>query len=101
MVEMVSKKQMSNLMVLVVTMVLMTNHFVNCEIMNIGDDGSDDHHYHDRDDGNNVTESHDLTKMEVGGANGSYYVQSEIQNCLRDCANAVFFLDDDYIPQAP
>ncbi|KAF3447915.1 hypothetical protein FNV43_RR08622 [Rhamnella rubrinervis] len=59
MAEMMTKKHVSNLMFLVVTMVLMINQFINCEITNIGDIGSDDH-YHDHDDDNNATESHDL-----------------------------------------
>ncbi|KAF3447918.1 hypothetical protein FNV43_RR08625 [Rhamnella rubrinervis] len=113
MAEMTRKKQVSNLMVLVVIMVLMANHFVNSEIMNIGDVGSDHHHhYHDHDGGNSVTESDDLTlhhhhndgnrKMEVGGVNGSHYVQQIIpckgsfclvgQDCNDGCFCFPFFL---------
>ena len=71
--EMVSKKQVSNLVVLVVAMVLMANYFVSCENTNIGDVGSDHHHDH-HNDGNTVKETHDLAphhngnrKMEAGG----------------------------------
>ena len=71
--EMVSKKQVSNLVVLVVAMVLMANYFVSCENTNIEDVESNHHDHHF--DGNNVKESHDLVYhhhnghkiMEVGG----------------------------------
>ncbi|KAF3457356.1 hypothetical protein FNV43_RR02013 [Rhamnella rubrinervis] len=89
----INKKQVSHLVVLVVAMVLMANCYVSCESMNIGDVGSDQHHYHDHDDGINVTESHGLTphyhhhndgnrKMEVGGVIGSNSVSDpEVRGC--------------------
>ncbi|KAF3432516.1 hypothetical protein FNV43_RR27256 [Rhamnella rubrinervis] len=60
--EMMSKKGVSNLVVLVVAIILMANYFVSCEKTNIGDIGSGHYHYHDYDnDGNNAKDSHDLT----------------------------------------
>ncbi|KAF3432517.1 hypothetical protein FNV43_RR27257 [Rhamnella rubrinervis] len=58
--EMMTKKWVSNLVVLVVAMILMANYFVSCGKTNIGDVGSDDYHHDYHNDGNNVKESHDL-----------------------------------------
>ncbi|KAF3430989.1 hypothetical protein FNV43_RR25719 [Rhamnella rubrinervis] len=72
---MMSKKQISNLVVLVVAIILMFNYFVSCENTNIGDFGSDhDRRHHN--DGIDIKEGHDLAppprdngcrKMEAGG----------------------------------
>ncbi|KAF3430986.1 hypothetical protein FNV43_RR25716 [Rhamnella rubrinervis] len=74
-VEMMSKKQISNLVALAVAIILMSDYFVSCENTNIGDFGSDHHRRH-HNDGMNVKEGHDLApahhhngsrKMEAGG----------------------------------
>ena len=87
MAQMMSKKQVSNLVVLVVAMVLMANYFVSCENTNIGDVESD-HHI----DGNNTKASHDLAhhhhtgqKMKVDGVPGGYCPGNLCSVIEQDC----------------
>ncbi|KAF3430992.1 hypothetical protein FNV43_RR25722 [Rhamnella rubrinervis] len=87
--------------VFVMCLCVMANYYVSCESTNIGDVGSDHLHYHDHDDVNNGTESHDLTphhhhhndgnrKTEVGGVIGSIYAQ-DIEN-VYGCHGAPCFI---------
>ncbi|KAF3455484.1 hypothetical protein FNV43_RR00113 [Rhamnella rubrinervis] len=86
MAEMMSKKQVSYFVVLVVTMILMANYFVTCENINSRDVGS--HHHDHYSDGINMKEGHEFSphyhhndnrKMEAAGV-----IRPNIKGCTWD-----------------